>query len=177
VPRIHKPRIRINSKDFSYLRTDEEVRRFLRAAAEEGEMVEMLNKTAFYTGARAGELAGLEWPDIDFETRLITIQRSFDGPTKSDEVRHVPILDVLLPDLKRWKLRHPGRLVFTNRDGSTGTMLRMHPSFKAVGRSPFDDGQAIVDPTTPERVAADAIRMRNPGVVQLCTTVEIWLGK
>jgi integrase len=39
-----------------------------------------------YTGMRAGELAALEWPDIDFERRLITVQRSFDGPTKSDLV-------------------------------------------------------------------------------------------
>jgi hypothetical protein len=46
------------------------------------------------------------------------VQRSFDGPTKSDRVRYVPILDPLLPVLRAWKLRHPGRLVFTNQAGA-----------------------------------------------------------
>lgn len=48
------------------------------------------------------------------------MQRSFDGPTKSNRVRYAPILDPLLPVLRAWRLRHPGRLVFTNE---TGTML------------------------------------------------------
>lgn len=61
--------------------------------------------TAIYTGCRAGELAALEWPDVDFDRRLITVQRSFDGPTKSDRVRYVPILDPLLPVLRAWRLK------------------------------------------------------------------------
>ncbi len=73
---------------------------------------------AAYTGMRAGEIAGLEWADVDFERRLITVQRSFEGPTKSDCVRYVPILTPLLGVLREWRLRHPGRLVFTNRDGA-----------------------------------------------------------
>lgn len=57
---------------------------------------------------------------------------------------------------------------------STGALLRMHPSFSAAGRSPFEQGYAIVDPNTPERVARDARRIRRPGLVQLCTTVDAW---
>jgi DNA repair photolyase len=57
---------------------------------------------------------------------------------------------------------------------SSGALLRMHPSFKAAGCSPFDGGYAIVDPETPERVARDARRMRRRGLVQLCTTVDAW---
>ncbi|HVZ35110.1 MAG TPA: site-specific integrase, partial [Polyangiaceae bacterium] len=102
-----------------YLRNEEEVQRFLRAARElEGELTFVLYLTAVRTGMRAGELAGLEWGDIDFEQRLIMVQRSFDGPTKSGHARPVPILDALLSDLRAWKLRHPGKLVFTNRDGN-----------------------------------------------------------
>ncbi len=70
-------------------------------------MAHALYMTALYTGMRAGELAGLQWADVDFNTRLITVQRSFEGPTKSDEVRRVPIVDALLEPLKRWKVRHP----------------------------------------------------------------------
>ncbi|HTA88357.1 MAG TPA: tyrosine-type recombinase/integrase [Polyangiaceae bacterium] len=117
VPRLKKPKTSLFSRDFNYLRTDEEIRRFLNAAQEEGEQVFVLYATAIYTGMRAGELAALEWGDIDLERRLITVQRSFDGPTKSDRVRHVPILDALLPILRSWRLRHPGKLLFTNERG------------------------------------------------------------
>jgi integrase len=70
---------------------------------------------------RAGEIAALEWPDVDLERRLVTVQRSFDGPTKSDRVRYVPVLDPLLPVLRAWRLRHAGRLVFTSM---AGTMIQ-----------------------------------------------------
>lgn len=57
---------------------------------------------------------------------------------------------------------------------SSGAMLRMHPSFKKAGENPFALGYAIVDPTTPERVARDAAKLRQRGLVQLCTTVDAW---
>ena len=57
---------------------------------------------------------------------------------------------------------------------STGALLRMHPSFKAAGRSPFEHGYAIIDPDTPDRVSRDAGRIRNRGLIQLCTTVDAW---
>ena len=57
---------------------------------------------------------------------------------------------------------------------STGALLRMHPSFKAAGRSPFEQGYAIIDPDTPDRVLRDARRIRSRGLVQLCTTVDAW---
>lgn len=117
VPKIKKPKVRLISQDFSYLRTTEEIRRFLVATEAEGEQTHVLYATALYTGGREGEIAALEWADVDFENRLITIQRSFDGPTKADDLRYVPILDVLLPILRAWRLRAPGRLLFTNRDG------------------------------------------------------------
>jgi len=57
---------------------------------------------------------------------------------------------------------------------STGSLLRMHESFKNAGESPFRFGYGIVDPDTPERVAQDAKRIRNRGLIQLCTTVDAW---
>jgi DNA repair photolyase len=58
---------------------------------------------------------------------------------------------------------------------STGPVLRMSPSFKAAGRSPFESGYAIVDPDTPERVARDARRFKHQrGLVQLCTLTDAW---
>lgn len=75
--------------------------------------------TAVRTGMRAGELAGLEWADVNFEQRLITVQRSFEGLTKSGEVRLIPILDVLLPELRAWRLRHLYEVVEVRRAPSS----------------------------------------------------------
>lgn len=116
-PRIKKPKIRLFSADYRYLKSAAEIDRFLRAAFAESEDVFMLYATAIYTGMRAGELAALERGDINLERRLITVQRSFDGPTKAEDVRYVPILDPLLPLLRSWLLKTPGRLLFTNEAG------------------------------------------------------------
>ena len=57
---------------------------------------------------------------------------------------------------------------------STGTMNRCHRSFKAANENPFEHGYAIIDPDMPEKVAADAKRIRQRGMIQLCTTVDAW---
>jgi len=57
---------------------------------------------------------------------------------------------------------------------STGAVLRMHPSFRDCGENPFAFGYAIVDPSTPERVAKDAARIQERGLVQLCTLTDAW---
>ena len=117
LPVIRKPRVPIASQDFRYLQNQDEIRRFLVAARDEGEPVFALYATALYTGMRAGELAGLRWEDVDLERRLILVRSSYDGPTKNGESRYVPILDPLLPVLRPWRLRQEGPLVFTNRNG------------------------------------------------------------
>ena len=57
---------------------------------------------------------------------------------------------------------------------SSRATLRMHQAFKDLGEKPFSTGYSIVDPTMPEKVAADAKRLRKRGLVQLCTTVDAW---
>jgi len=57
---------------------------------------------------------------------------------------------------------------------SSGAVLRTHASFRACGESPFARGYAIVDPQTPARVARDAARLRQRGLVQLCTLTDAW---
>lgn len=86
VPRFRQPKVALFSRDYQWRRGDDEVRRFLAAARGEDEHVLVFYGAAVYTGMRAGELAALEWPDVDLDRRLITVQRSFDGPTKSDRV-------------------------------------------------------------------------------------------
>jgi integrase len=117
VPKIRKPRVVVAQSDFRFLRTREEIERFLIAAREEEPVVFALYAAALFTGMRAGELAGLRWDDVDFERRLITVQRSYNGPTKANTVRHSPILDPLLPELRAWRLQCSGTLVFPTRAG------------------------------------------------------------
>ncbi|MBM4078285.1 MAG: DNA photolyase [Planctomycetes bacterium] len=57
---------------------------------------------------------------------------------------------------------------------STGAILRMHYHFGEVGENPFGTGYAIVDPSAPERVARDAQRMRQRGLIQLCRLTDAW---
>ena len=65
---------------------------------------------ALFTGMRSGELVALKWSDIDFETRQITVARSWNNkngytPTKNQRTRIVPISDELLVFLKQFKLQ------------------------------------------------------------------------
>jgi integrase len=46
--------------------------------------------TAYITGMRKGEITIIQWPQVDFEASLITLEK---GETKNDEARSVPILD------------------------------------------------------------------------------------
>ena len=57
---------------------------------------------------------------------------------------------------------------------SSGALLRCHAGFQQAGESPFRHGYCIVDPEIPQKVALDAARRRNRGLVQLCTTVDAW---
>jgi integrase len=117
-PRIKKPKL--VEGDYQWIRGHEQIRAFLDVASEEPPGVFELYATAVYTGMRAGELLGLRWDDIDLadDTRLITVKRSYDKPTKTGAIRHVPVLDPLLPVLRAWRLRNPNVLVFPGRTGN-----------------------------------------------------------
>jgi len=117
IPRIKKPKAAYDAEDDRFLRTDEEVHRFLISAREQGDDAWALYSTAVYTGMRLGELAALRWGDIRFPARLIMVQRSHDDLTKSGKARAVPILDPLLPILREWRTRNPSDLVFPNEAG------------------------------------------------------------
>lgn len=118
IPKIQLPRVRLFPTDYKWLRTVEERDQFLRAAKlHELPVVFPMYATAIHTGMRAGELAGLYWSDLDFTHRLITVQRSYYGPTKAGDVRRIPIGDGLLPILKEWRLACGNRLVFPNSAG------------------------------------------------------------
>lgn len=57
---------------------------------------------------------------------------------------------------------------------STGAVLRMHPLFRKCGENPFGFGYAIIDPSTPDRIARDAARIGQRGMIQMCTLSDAW---
>lgn len=64
---------------------------------------------ALFTGARSGELFALKWLDVDFESALISINKSWNSKngftsTKNQKTRLVPISEDLLNYLKELKL-------------------------------------------------------------------------
>lgn len=121
VPKIRKPKVVKNSKAFLYLKTDEEIERFLKTARTFGENYFVLYLTAIFTGMREGELAALRWEHIDFASRFITVENSFkNDTTKSGKMRRVPILDVLYNALVKWRETKINEVVFPS---TKGTML------------------------------------------------------
>ncbi len=78
--------------------------------------------TAFFTGARSGELIGLKWEDVDFVNKEITIKRSIMNgvisvPKTINSIRTIDIIDSLYPFLEsQFKLTgQKNTFVFLNR--------------------------------------------------------------
>jgi integrase len=107
-PTIRAPRINPDTDVRQPWLTKPQISKMLEAAKTEQPVVHVLYSAAVYTGMRAGELAGLRWPDVDLVNRTINVRCSFDGPTKTlSSRRFVPIVDALLPTLRDWKERCP----------------------------------------------------------------------
>lgn len=68
--------------------------------------------TALETGMRRGELRGLKWEDVSFETRTIYLHR-----TKNNTARAVPISNNLSVFLRRFYKERVGKFVFSKPDG------------------------------------------------------------
>ena len=89
--------------------TKEEVDIFLKAAKDYKYYI--LHFLALNTGMRQGELLGLQWKDIDFNTKLLKTNRQYDRSgqfkklkTKAGK-RTIPLTDQVIKKLKRHKIK------------------------------------------------------------------------
>lgn len=75
--------------------TEEEEERLMETGSD---ALKPILVVALNTGMRRGEILNLRWVQIDFKAKRIRVEK-----TKSGEVRHIPINDVLLYELRRLK--------------------------------------------------------------------------
>lgn len=107
-PAEHLERPRLTKTDIEVLIPDE-VERLLDTA---GSQYRIAFLTDFLTGMRAGELWGLQWGDIDWNSKQIHVRRTlwkgqFQTPKSKSSIRKLDIPDMLVQELKRWKLACP----------------------------------------------------------------------
>ena len=88
--------------------------------------------TAIYTGLRKGELLGLQLRDVDLQSRLLTVTRSYGrNTTKNGRGAVIPIAIELVPYLAEAIKRSQSQLVFPQEDGA---MFSRHTPLEEVLR-------------------------------------------
>ena len=101
---------RENNKRVRFLSDEEEARLRQAIGEEQWPMVSF----AIHTGFRQAEQFGLMWPNVDFLTGIITIERSKHG-----EVRHIPMNDEVREILRSRDSRLKSAYVFPSKTGET----------------------------------------------------------
>lgn len=105
----------------------------VRLLAEGSDDIATMVRTLAYTGVRFGECVALRVGDVDTERRRLLVARSItgvrgrgrlEGPTKTHQVRSVPILTAsLVAELKQVvKDRDPAEFLFPGPDGNAMTV-------------------------------------------------------
>ena len=104
-----------------------------------------LLRTAVFTGLRLGELLGLQWQDVDFEERVIIVQRQwtktheFSTPKTAAGTRRVPITTDMVALLRAEKetafskgRAKPEDLVFPSRTGDPMMHRSVQRAFESI---------------------------------------------
>jgi integrase len=105
--------------------------------AEKDTKYRTLFMLAIFSGARQGELLGLQWSDIEWQSNQIHIQRTFNNDNWYDvktaaSNRKIDIGPSMMAKLKEWKLACPPNahnLVFPNKAGrpiNHNNLIRRH---------------------------------------------------
>lgn len=114
----------------------EDVARLLEAA--KGQPSEIAWRLLMETGARRGEVTGLNWSEVDFRTGVVTIKkiaspesggRYLSNRTKGKAIREIPLSPALLATLKDLKEERGARMSDPVIVDSTG---RTRPSFNVI---------------------------------------------
>ncbi|MFN0248112.1 MAG: tyrosine-type recombinase/integrase [Kofleriaceae bacterium] len=127
-------------RSYGWIKTRGELERLLGTCPDE-----LRDMIAFAVGTmvRLDEMLHMQWDDVDLEARLITVQRGRQGTPKNGHIRHVPLLDSVLPLLKRRAMKRGGSsLVFPGKKGAVRAKTPVQVAFKSALR------RAAMDNTT-----------------------------
>jgi integrase len=98
--------------------TEEDATKFLKAAKEsDNQHLYAIVAVALHTGMRRGEILRLQWRDIDFKRRKITVASRDGEHTKNYESRMVPLHRFLVGVLGRHPRRLDSPYLFCNEKG------------------------------------------------------------
>ena len=114
---------------------------FLKAI--QGHKFENVYLIALFTGMRQGEILGLTWDCIDFDTSTITVKQQLqlrrDGskeyvlvPTKSGRTRQITVSKSVIGILGIEKNRSTSEFVFTNDNGKPLSATTVYKNFKRL---------------------------------------------
>jgi integrase len=81
---------------------------------------------ALKCGLREQELSHLEWPDIHWEDSILRVSSKphWGFAVKDSEERDIPIPQILIEDLKKWRTKHPSStLVLPTKNAKPNTKL------------------------------------------------------
>lgn len=106
---------RVEKKDPRYL-DEEQVAMLFALLDNESFDYRIMIRLLVFTGLRRGEMLGLEWKDIDFKNRIMTIKREslylpdlgiYDDTTKTESSDRVfKVSQTVIDDLKEYKIWH-----------------------------------------------------------------------
>jgi integrase len=100
--------------------TDVEVIKFLEAVRQNSPQHFAIFLCAIHTGLRSGELAGLQWGDLDENGKFLVVRRGIVrgkvNPTKSGKVRKVDVSDALMSALLELRRKRKEELLATGKN-------------------------------------------------------------
>ena len=111
-----------------------------------GQKYKVLFMLAIMSGARRGELLGLQWQEIDWKNSQVRIRRTFNSrkwykPKTKSSNREIDLGPTMMQELRKWKLACPPsklNLVFPNEEGNPIeptqlTRIHFYPALDAAG--------------------------------------------
>lgn len=133
----------------------EELAEMLQCLDNESLMFQLLIHLAINTGCRRGELAALEWSDINFNERTIHISKSLykikgepiqTKDTKTHESRKVAIPEYCIKLLKRWQAQQ------------AEIRLKLGTAWKGANWVFIQSDGSVIYPTSPTLMFSDFLK-------------------
>lgn len=136
---------------------------------------------AFFTGARVGELLGLKWADIDFETNEIHIERSKNGdgslssPKTINSKRSIDMLSPVKAELARLKGKSDDFIFKYSRQKIQRDFFALTKALNLPKRRLYDTRHSFASIMLSKGEEAAWVGMKMMGHTNLTTTFKVYV--